>query len=83
MNIHRPRQDNAETEEHLPSRRTFLLRFSSATQPQTGICRGRIEHIPSGRTTRFTCQENIDDFVNKILTEESGQDSGTHFDTND
>ena len=62
-------------EEHLPSRRTFLLRFSSAAQPRDGIHRGRIEHIPSGRTARFTSLQSIDDFVQNILAHENGQDS--------
>ena len=62
-------------EEHLPSRRTFLLRFSSNAQPRDGIHRGRIEHIPSGRTARFTSLQNIDDFVQDILAHENGLDS--------
>ncbi len=61
-------------EESLPSRRTFLLRFSSTAQPQDGIHRGRIEHIPSGRTARFTSLQSIDDFVQNILADENGQD---------
>ncbi len=63
------------TEEHLPSRRTFLLRFSSAAEPQAGIHRGRIEHISTGRTARFTSLQNIDDFVQDILADENAQDS--------
>jgi hypothetical protein len=67
---HQPQKEQPLAEEHLPSRRTFLLRFSSAAQPQLGICRGRIEHVPTGRTVRFSSQENIDDFVQEILTAE-------------
>jgi hypothetical protein len=62
-------------EEYLPSRRTFLLRFSSSAQPKDGIHRGRIEHIPSGRTARFTSLQSIDDFVQDILAHENGQNS--------
>jgi hypothetical protein len=62
-------------EEYLPSRRTFLLRFSSSARPQNGIHRGRIEHIPSGRTARYTSLQSIDDFVQDILAHENGQDS--------
>jgi hypothetical protein len=72
---HQPQKEQPLAEEHLPSRRTFLLRFSSAAQPQMGIYRGRIEHIPSGRTARFSSQENIDDFVQEVLTAENGQHS--------
>jgi hypothetical protein len=62
-------------EESLPSRRTFLLRFSSSAQPQDGIHRGRIEHIPSGRTARFTSLQSIDDFVQDVLAHENGQNA--------
>ena len=59
-------------EEHLPSRRTFLLRFSDATQPETGIYHGRVEHIGTGRTTRFTSLQEITEFVAKIMAVEEG-----------
>ena len=62
------------TEEHLPSRRTFLLRLSNCAQPPEGILRGRIEHIPSGRTARFTSLQSINDFVQDILANENGHD---------
>ena len=57
-------------EEHLPSRRTFLLRFSDATRPETGIYRGRVEHIGTGRTARFTSLQEIEDFARKFMDEE-------------
>mgnify|MGYP001825743991 FL=1 len=57
-------------EEHLPSRRTFLLRFSDATQPETGIYHGRVEHIGTGRTARFTSLQEIEDFARKFIDEE-------------
>ena len=75
MKNHQPQKEQLLAGEHLPSRRTFLLRFSSAAQPQAGIYRGRIEHIPSGRTARFCSQKNFDDFVQEILVAENGQDS--------
>ena len=61
-------------EEHLPSRRTFLLRLSSTAAPQAGIYCGRIEHIPTGRTARFDSLRKLDDFVQDILSNENGQD---------
>jgi hypothetical protein len=70
---HQLQQEQLLEGESLPSCRTFLLRFSSTAQPQVGICRGRIEHIPTGRTVRFSSQENIDDFVQEMLTAENGQ----------
>ena len=57
-------------EEHLPSRRTFLLRFSDATRPEAGVYHGRIEHIGTGRTTRFTSMQEVVDFAKQIMVEE-------------
>jgi hypothetical protein len=57
-------------EERLPSRRTFLLRFSNATRPEDGIYHGRVEHVGTGRTTRFTSLQEVTDFAGKIMVEE-------------
>jgi hypothetical protein len=65
-------------EEHLPSRRTFLLRLSSAAEPRAGIYRGRIEHIPTGKTARFDSLRKIDDFVQEVMATENGREPITH-----
>jgi len=57
--------------EYLPSRQTFLLRFSDATQPQAGIFHGRVEHIDTGKTTRFDSFPEVIEFAGEILEEES------------
>ena len=63
-------------EEHLPSRRTFLLRFSDATRPETGVYHGRIEHIGTGKTIRFTSLKEISEFAGEIMTvEERGAEA--------
>lgn len=69
------------TEEYLPSRRTFLLRLSNTAQPQESILRGRIEHIPSGRTARFSSLQSINDFVCDILANQNGQNFGDNNET--
>jgi len=58
------------SEECLPSRRTFLLRFSDATQPESGVYRGRVEHIGTGRTARFTSLQEATDFAEEIMATE-------------
>ena len=58
------------SEEHLPSRRTFLLRFSDATRPEAGVYRGRVEHIGTGRTARFTSLQEVTEFAAEIMVEE-------------
>ena len=63
------------TAEHLPSRRTFLLRFSSSAEPQAGVHCGRIEHISTGRVARFGSLESLDQFVQEILALENDNPS--------
>jgi hypothetical protein len=50
-----------ESEEYLPSRQTFLLRFSDATRPEAGIYHGRVEHLGTGKTMRFSTSPEIID----------------------
>jgi len=66
-------------EEQLPSRRTFLLRLSSAAVPEAGNYRGKIEHIPTGRTARFDSLRKLAEFMQEVLTTENGQDQETRF----
>lgn len=56
--------------EHLPSSRTFLLRFSEATRPEAGVYRGRVEHIATGRTARFSSLREVTAFAEEIMVEE-------------
>ena len=55
------------SEEHLPSRQTFLLRFSDATRPEDGIYHGRVEHLDTGKITRFTSFPEVVEFTNEIM----------------
>ena len=57
--------------EYLPSRQTFLLRFSDATQPQDGIFHGRVEHIDTGKTTRFNSFPEVIEFAGEIMKEDT------------
>ena len=59
------------SEEHLPSRQTFLLRFSDATSPEDGIYHGRVEHLGTGKTTRFTSFPEIIEFAGEVMTVEA------------
>ena len=66
------------SEDHLPSCRIFLLRLSDAALPREGVYRGRIEHIPSGRSVRFDSLHKLDEFVQEVLSTESGQGRDEH-----
>jgi hypothetical protein len=60
------------SEEHLPSRQTFLLRFSDATRPEAGIYHGRVEHLGTGKTARFTTFPEIIEFAGEVMILEAG-----------
>lgn len=59
-------------EEHLPSRQTFLLRFSDATEPEAGIYHGRVEHLSTGKTARFTSIPEVIEFTNDVMESDVG-----------
>ena len=51
-------------------RNAFLLRLNSYREPVAGIHRGRLKHIGSGRTSRFSSMERIQDFKVEVLADE-------------
>ena len=59
------------SEEHLPSRQTFLLRFSDATRPESGVYHGRVEHLGTGKTVRFSSFPEIMEFAGEVMTLEA------------
>ena len=58
--------------ERLPTERVFLIRLSSSAESSTGIYCGRIEHVRTGRVTRFSSLAEIEQFITEIL---AGADS--------
>lgn len=62
-----------DSEEHLPSRQTFLLRFSDATRPESGVYHGRVEHLGTGKTARFTSFPEIIEFAGEVITVQAGE----------
>lgn len=48
-------------------KRSFVIRFRPETDPDAGVIDGRIEHVASGKTTRFTSFEELEDFLNRVL----------------
>ena len=61
----------------LPRRRAFLVQYSSDADPGRGRHCGRIEHVESGRSRRFECQQEIEKFVAAVLREESDESDRT------
>ena len=58
-----------QAEPTLPSNRAFVVQFR-ASQTDTSIpSTGRVEHVVSGQATRFQSWEDLQQFVEKVLTE--------------
>jgi hypothetical protein len=43
----------------LPYAKAFIVQFASETDVQAGQIRGRIEHLQSGRRSRFTSSDEL------------------------
>jgi hypothetical protein len=54
--------------------RSFVVQFGDATTPSAGVFVGRIEHIESGRSRRFTGFDELAAFVAEVL--EGDEDDG-------
>jgi hypothetical protein len=48
-------------------RRSFVIKFSSDTNPEEGRFVGRVEHVASGKTTRFESADALVSFLNDTL----------------
>jgi len=59
--------------ERLPTERVFVIRLSSRTEPSTGNYGGRIEHVQTGRVTRFSSLGELEKFITEMLAEVEGQ----------
>jgi len=47
--------------------RAFVLQFDLAADPAAGRFEGRVEHVASGRSVRFTTTEELIAFVVRVL----------------
>jgi len=56
--------------ERLPTERVFLIRLSSSAEPSTEIYGGRIEHVRTGRVTRFSSLAEVAQFITEIVAGE-------------
>ena len=56
---------------HLPSDRVFLIRLSGNAEPAAGENHGRVEHIRSGRISRFSSLDNLEQFISEVLAKEN------------
>jgi hypothetical protein len=48
-------------------RGSFVIKFSADTNPEEGRFTGRVEHVASGKTTRFESADALVKFLNDVL----------------
>jgi hypothetical protein len=58
----------------LPRNRAFLIQLSAETDPILTAVGGRVEHVSSGRSTRFGSRDELWDFVAGVLAEDAPGD---------
>ncbi len=51
----------------LPHDRAFVVQFHADTELETGRLSGRVEHVVSGRATRFDSLEVLLAFIGQVL----------------
>ena len=57
------------TEPTLPSNRAFVVQFRIRVEQSSGDCTGRVEHLVSGQATRFDSWEDLQQFIQEMLTQ--------------
>jgi hypothetical protein len=61
------------------SSRMFLVQYTADGDITQGQESGRVEHIQSGASQRFTSRKEFEEFVSRILREESNEtEAGCH-----
>jgi hypothetical protein len=50
-----------------PQRNAFVLQFAADAGPQTGLARGRIQHVTTGEQVLFESTEELWAFVRDVL----------------
>ena len=51
-----------------PQSNAFVLQFAADAGPDTGLFRGRIQHVASGEQTSFQSTDELWGFVRDVLT---------------
>jgi hypothetical protein len=59
--------------DRLPTERVFLIRLSCSADPSTDDYCGRIEHVQTGRVTRFSSLRETEKFIAEMLAEIEGK----------
>jgi hypothetical protein len=60
---------------HFPPERAFVVQFSAAEESEKPT-RGRVEHVLSGRSSRFQSLDKLSEFIGEVLARERGRHEG-------
>lgn len=66
----------AENASPLPPERAFVVQIAAEADVAAGCCRGRVEHVVSGRATHFVSAAELFAFVARTLRGDQPADSG-------
>jgi hypothetical protein len=67
-----PVPGRAHTQSALPYAKSFVVQFSAETDPRLGITTGRVEHLQTGRRSRFASADELLAWMTAML---AGADS--------
>ena len=68
MNTPAPtKKTNGAARTSFPQRKAFVLQFTTDAGPQTGLFRGRVEHVSSGDAASFDSTEDLWAFVRSVM----------------
>ena len=62
-----PDLGRVHTQSVLPYAKSFVVQFSADTDPRLGITTGRVEHLQTGRRSRFASADELLAWITAML----------------
>jgi hypothetical protein len=72
----RPFTRMATNRPSLPTNQAFVVQLHDDVEVEKGQFFGRVEHVVSGKATRFASLEELVAFIKQVLREQSASDEG-------
>jgi hypothetical protein len=68
-------QRQGRADQRLSSQAAFVVQFVAGSDLRSGAVGGRVEHVASGRTARFTSVDQLLQFLGDVLAQSSAEDT--------
>ncbi len=68
-------QRHTEAGNRLSPQAAFVVQFVAGSDLRSGAVSGRVEHVASGRNTRFASVDELMRFIGDMLAQPSAEDS--------